>query len=53
MHSGSNTIWFATGGFNASGDAIALVAIDQPLPDACIKRIASLENVTQAKQLRF
>ncbi len=26
MHSGSNTIWFATGGFNARGDAIAIVA---------------------------
>ncbi len=25
MHSGSNTIWFATGGFNAGGDAIAVV----------------------------
>lgn len=25
LHSGSNTIWFATGGFNAAGDAIALV----------------------------
>ncbi len=25
MHSGSNTIWFATGGFNAGGDAIAIV----------------------------
>lgn len=26
LHSGSNTIWFATGGFNDSGDAIAIVA---------------------------
>lgn len=26
MHSGSNTIWFATGGFNTNGDAIAIVA---------------------------
>lgn len=25
MHSGSNTLWFATGGFNARGDAIAIV----------------------------
>lgn len=25
MHSGSNTIWFATGGFNTKGDAIAIV----------------------------
>ncbi len=25
MHSGSNTIWFATGGFNDRGDAIAMV----------------------------
>lgn len=25
MHSGSNTLWFATGGFNDAGDAIALV----------------------------
>ena len=25
MHSGSNTIWFATGGLNDAGDAIALV----------------------------
>ena len=25
MHSGSNTIWFATGGFNRAGDAIAIV----------------------------
>lgn len=25
MHSGSNTIWFATGGFNEAGDAMAVV----------------------------
>lgn len=25
IHSGSNTIWFATGGFNDKGDAIAIV----------------------------
>ena len=32
MHSGSNTIWFATGGFNAAGDAIALVTCYEELP---------------------
>ena len=25
MHSGSNTAWFATGGFNTIGDAMAIV----------------------------
>ena len=35
------------------GDAIALIEIDQPLPDDVLERICALPHVLQCKRLRF
>ncbi|MGF1623524.1 MAG: phosphoglycerate dehydrogenase [Alphaproteobacteria bacterium] len=50
---GINIGTFHLGRSAVGGDAIALVAVDQPIPDACLRALAALPNVTQARQLRF
>lgn len=50
---GINIGTFHLGRSSVGGDAIALVSVDQVVPDACLARIGALENVTQAKQLKF
>ena len=50
---GINIGTFHLGRSAVGENAIALVSVDQPLPDACLRHIAELENVTQAKQLKF
>jgi D-3-phosphoglycerate dehydrogenase len=50
---GINIGTFHLGRSAVGGDAIALVAVDQPLPESCLSRIAELPNVNQARLLRF
>ncbi|MEZ5667579.1 MAG: phosphoglycerate dehydrogenase [Alphaproteobacteria bacterium] len=50
---GINIGTFHLGRASVGGDAIALVAVDQPLPEGCLAAIGRLEHVTQARQLFF
>ena len=50
---GVNIATFNLGRNNAGGDAIALLAIDQPLSDAVLGKVRALEHVKQAKALKF
>lgn len=48
-----NIATFHLGRDNEGGDAIALVAIDQPITNGVLEKISSLPNVVQAKPLEF
>ncbi len=51
--SGVNIATFHLGRATPGGDAIALVEVDQPVPDNLLQQIAHLPNVVQSKHLRF
>jgi D-3-phosphoglycerate dehydrogenase len=50
---GINIATFALGRDQEGGSAIALVAIDQSVPDAVLGKIQTIPGVKQAKSLRF
>lgn len=50
---GCNIATFALGRQEKSGDAIALVSIDEPVTDALVAKVLALPNVVQAKALSF
>ena len=50
---GVNIATFHLGRTGPGGDAIALIEIDQPIPDAVLQEIAELPHITQCKPLRF
>ncbi len=50
---GINIATFHLGRAGQGGDAVALVATDQPVPDAVLEKVLGLPNVLQAKRLRF
>ncbi len=50
---GLNIATFHLGRKTAGGDAIALVEIDQEVPDDVLKKVGALANVTQAATLTF
>jgi len=51
--SGVNIATFHLGRTIAGGDAIALVRVDQPLPDELVARIAKLPNILYVRALNF
>ena len=51
--SGINIATFHLGRAERSGDAIALLQIDQPLNPAELEAVRGLPNVIQVKQLTF
>ncbi|MEQ8967491.1 MAG: phosphoglycerate dehydrogenase [Azospirillaceae bacterium] len=51
--SGVNIASFHLGRQSVGGDAIALVAIDQPVEDGVIAKVRDLPNVLRAQALRF
>jgi D-3-phosphoglycerate dehydrogenase / 2-oxoglutarate reductase len=50
---GVNIATFHLGRTRPGGDAIALIEIDQPLPQEVLERICALPHVLQCKRLRF
>ncbi|MEM8814115.1 MAG: phosphoglycerate dehydrogenase [Pseudomonadota bacterium] len=48
-----NIATFSLGRQNQGGDAIALIAVDEPLSDAMLARVQALEGVVQVKPLAF
>ncbi len=50
---GVNIATFHLGRSRPGADAVCLIQIDQPLPDALLERVRHLPNVVQAKQLTF
>ncbi len=50
---GINIASFHLGRHAAGGDAIALVAVDQPVEDAIVRKVAALPSVVQVKPLKF
>lgn len=50
---GLNIATFHLGRANSGGDAIALVQLDQAVPDEVFASICALKHVKQAKRLRF
>ena len=50
---GINIATFHLGRAEAGGDAICLVAVDQPVPAEILAKICALESVVQAKALGF
>lgn len=50
---GLNIATFHLGRANSAGDAIALVQLDQAVPDDVFESICALKHVKQAKRLRF
>ncbi len=50
---GINIASFHLGRTEAGGNAIALVAVDGPVPDAVIREVCDLPSVLQVKSLRF
>ncbi len=50
---GLNIATFHLGRASSGGDAIALIQLDQPVPDDVFKAICALKHVKQAKRLRF
>lgn len=50
---GLNIATFQLGRTEAGGDAIALVEVDQAVPDQVLAAVAALPNVVQAKALNF
>ncbi len=48
-----NIATFHLGRDRPGGDAIALVEVDQPIPEAVIERVRQLPNVLQVKALHF
>jgi D-3-phosphoglycerate dehydrogenase len=50
---GINIATFHLGRAEAGGDAICLVAVDQPIPAEILAKICALESVVQAKALGF
>jgi D-3-phosphoglycerate dehydrogenase len=50
---GVNIATFHLGRSRPGADALCLVQVDQPLPDALLERVRRIANVVQAKQLRF
>jgi D-3-phosphoglycerate dehydrogenase / 2-oxoglutarate reductase len=50
---GVNIATFHLGRTRPGGDAIALIEIDQPLPQGVLERICALPHVLQCKRLRF
>lgn len=50
---GLNIATFQLGRTEAGGDAIALVEVDQAVPDDVLAAVAALPNVVQAKALNF
>ena len=50
---GINIATFHLGRTAPGEDAICLVQVDQPLPDALLERVRAIANVVQAKQLHF
>ena len=52
-NAGINIATFAFGRQSEGGEAIGLVAVDTPVPDALLEEIKKLPNVHQAKRLAF
>jgi D-3-phosphoglycerate dehydrogenase / 2-oxoglutarate reductase len=50
---GVNIATFHLGRERAGGDAISLIEVDQPVPDAILQAICDLPHVVQCKALRF
>ncbi|MDA0674858.1 MAG: phosphoglycerate dehydrogenase [Proteobacteria bacterium] len=50
---GVNIATFHLGRNEPGGDAVSLIAIDQPVPEAALARIRKLAHVVQAKGLKF
>lgn len=50
---GLNIATFHLGRASSGGDAIALVQLDQPVPDDVFASICALQHVKQAKRLKF
>ena len=50
---GINIATFHLGRARPGGEAIALILIDQPLPEDLLMAICALPHVTQCKALRF
>jgi D-3-phosphoglycerate dehydrogenase len=50
---GVNVATFHLGRKQAGGDAIALIEVDQSLPDEVIRRVCALPQVIRAKALAF
>ena len=50
---GINIATFALGRAEKGGEAIALLGVDEPVPEADLAQIAALPQVMQAKALRF
>ena len=50
---GINIATFHLGRDVAGGDAIALVEVDQPLPEGVLRKIGESPNVIRSKQLQF
>ncbi len=52
-NTGVNIATFALGRREEGEEAVALIAIDQPMPDVVLDQIAALAHVKQAKRLSF
>jgi D-3-phosphoglycerate dehydrogenase len=50
---GDNIATFHLGRTRPGGDAIALIEVDQPVPEEVLQRLCELPHVTQCKRLRF
>jgi len=50
---GVNIATFALGRDKQGGSAIALVAVDGPVPDAVLAKVGQIPGVKQAKALKF
>ncbi|MEX0299159.1 MAG: ACT domain-containing protein, partial [Kordiimonas sp.] len=52
-NTGVNIATFALGRRIEGEEAVALIAIDQPMPDVVLDQISALAHVKQAKRLSF
>ncbi|HFD16991.1 MAG TPA: phosphoglycerate dehydrogenase, partial [Rhodospirillales bacterium] len=50
---GLNIATFHLGREKPGGDAVALVEVDQPIPEPLLERVRALPQVLQAKALHF
>ena len=50
---GVNIATFHLGREQPGGDAIALIEVDQPVPESVLDAICALPHVVQCKRLRF
>jgi D-3-phosphoglycerate dehydrogenase len=50
---GINIATFHLGRASAGGEAIAIIGVDQPVPEAVVTQIRSLPQVRYAKLLKF